>query len=59
MASYDKTIIFRDRIDAGRRLTTHSELQNIKSLSPGEKRSFLVISLPRGGTVVGDEVAKL
>ncbi|CAF4185642.1 unnamed protein product [Rotaria sp. Silwood2] len=59
MASYDKTIIFRDRIDAGRRLATHSELQKIKSLSPGEKRSFLVISLPRGGTVVGDEVAKL
>ncbi|CAF3722824.1 unnamed protein product [Rotaria sp. Silwood1] len=59
MASPGETIIFRDRVDAGRRLAAHSELQRVKSLSPDEKDSHLVNSLPRGGTVVGDEVAKL
>ncbi|CAF1334331.1 unnamed protein product [Rotaria sp. Silwood1] len=59
MASHGETMMFRDRVDAGRRLAAHSELQKVKSLSPDEKDSHLVISLPRGGTVVGDEVARL
>ncbi|CAF1220630.1 unnamed protein product [Rotaria sp. Silwood1] len=59
MASYGATTTFHDRIDAGRRLATHSELQRIKLLPPSVKRSYIVISLPRGGTVVGDEIAKL
>ncbi|CAF3161910.1 unnamed protein product [Rotaria sp. Silwood2] len=59
MTHHGQTIIFRDRTDAGRQLAAHSELQRIKSLSSNEKRSYLVISLPRGGTVVGDEVAQL
>jgi predicted phosphoribosyltransferase len=51
-------LIFRDRIDAGCQLAAHPELQKIKSLPSNEKDSYLVISLPRGGTVVGDELAK-
>ncbi|CAF3845747.1 unnamed protein product [Adineta steineri] len=50
--------IFRDRIDAGCKLAAHPELQKIKNLTSNEKNSYLVISLPRGGTVVGDELAK-
>ena len=53
-----KKLIFRDRIDAGYQLSTHPELQKIKSLPSNDKNSYLVISLPRGGTVVGDELAK-
>ncbi|CAF1365489.1 unnamed protein product, partial [Didymodactylos carnosus] len=58
MGSHSKKIIFRDRIEAGRQLAANKELEKIKSLSSDEKNSYIVISLPRGGTVVGDEIAK-
>ncbi|CAF3847416.1 unnamed protein product, partial [Rotaria sp. Silwood1] len=54
----DNNLIFHDRVDAGCQLAAHPYLQKIKSLPLNEKNSYLVISLPRGGTVVGDEVAK-
>ncbi|CAF3504153.1 unnamed protein product [Rotaria sp. Silwood1] len=58
MSADRKNLIFRDRIDAGCQLAAHPDLQKIKSLPLNEKNSYLVISLPRGGTVVGDELAK-
>ncbi|CAF1209231.1 unnamed protein product [Rotaria sordida] len=51
-------LTFRDRVDAGWQLAAHPLLQKIKSLPLHLKNSFIVISLPRGGTVVGDEIAK-
>ncbi|CAF1209267.1 unnamed protein product [Rotaria sordida] len=58
MSDDQKDLIFRDRIDAGCQLAAHPYLQKIKSLPSNERNSYLVISLPRGGTVVGDELAK-
>ncbi|CAF3752903.1 unnamed protein product [Rotaria sp. Silwood1] len=58
MSENRKDRIFRDRIDAGCQLAAHPDLQKIKFLPLNEKNSYLIISLPRGGTVVGDELAK-
>lgn len=58
MSRYYKELVFRDRIDAGRQLAAYPDLQSIKSLPDNERNSYLVISLPRDGTVVGDEIAK-
>ncbi|CAF4610948.1 unnamed protein product [Rotaria sp. Silwood2] len=58
MSENRKDRIFHDRIDAGCQLAAHPDLQKIKFLPLNEKNSYLIISLPRGGTVVGDELAK-
>lgn len=47
----NRTTIFRDRVDAGRRLA--DRLVHLKPESP------LILALPRGGVVVGAEVAEV
>lgn len=48
-------MIFKDRIDAGKKL---SQLLAKKIPSDNDRRHFIVISLLRGGVVVGDVIAK-
>ncbi|CAF1028416.1 unnamed protein product [Rotaria sordida] len=51
-------LVFHDRFDAGWQLAAHPDLRKIKSLPAKEKNSYIVISIPRGGTVVGDVIAR-
>lgn len=49
-------MLFTDRIDAGQRLV--SRLLDYPVISQADKRDLLVLSIPRGGVVIGDAVAK-
>jgi predicted phosphoribosyltransferase len=45
--------VFRDRLDAGRRLAAH-----LRSRLQTNPKGVVVLGIPRGGVVVGDPVAK-
>lgn len=49
---YNYYNMFKDRVDAGRQLTT------ILSQKMKEKKDLVVVSLLRGGAIIGDEIAK-
>lgn len=50
-------MLFTDRIDAGRKLA--SRLSDHPVIQQADKADLLVLSIPRGGVVIGDAVAKI
>jgi predicted phosphoribosyltransferase len=50
-------VLFTDRVDAGQRLA--SRLISHPVISRADRGDLLVLSIPRGGVVIGDVVAKI
>ena len=56
-----QSAIFKDRVDAAKQLT--KRLQWLKdemqggNIEPANKSSFVILSIPRGGVVIGDVIA--
>jgi putative phosphoribosyl transferase len=56
-----QSAIFKDRVDAAKQLAHRlqwlkDEVQG-ENIEPGNKSSFVILSIPRGGVVIGDVIA--